>query len=217
MAKGGHGGRGNKNNKIPTPPGQGEKRTIHLELKLIADVGIVGFPNAGKSTLICNISKVKSKIGNYHFTTRAPILGVVEGDGDEQSSSSRSSTFVVADLPGLIEGAHLGKGLGDRFLKHAERTKILVHLIDMAGSEARDPLEDYEKIKNELELYSDQLSIKERIVVANKMDLPEAKANLKRFKAKYKEKIFEVSALENKGLDKLVKALQKTLAKEKKS
>ena len=217
VAKGGHGGRGNKNNKIPTPPGQGEKRTIHLELKLIADVGIVGFPNAGKSTLICNISKVKSKIGNYHFTTRAPILGVVEGDGDEQSSSSRSSTFVVADLPGLIEGAHLGKGLGDRFLKHAERTKILVHLIDMAGSEARDPLEDYEKIKNELELYSDQLSIKERIVVANKMDLPEAKANLKRFKAKYKEKIFEVSALENKGLDKLVKALQKTLAKEKKS
>ena len=210
VAKGGHGGRGNKNNKTPTPPGQGEKRTIHLELKLIADVGIVGFPNAGKSTLISNISKVKSKIGNYHFTTRAPILGMVEMDDDP------SKSFVVADLPGLIEGAHLGKGMGDRFLKHAERTQIILHLIDMAGSEARDPLEDYEKIKTELELYSDQLTFKERIVVANKMDLPEAKANLKRFKAKYQEKIFEVSALENKGLDKLVKALQKTLAKEKK-
>lgn len=209
VAKGGHGGRGNKNNKIPTSPGQGEKRTIHLELKLIADVGIVGFPNAGKSTLISNISKVKSKIGNYHFTTRAPILGVVEGEDDK-------STFVIADLPGLIEGAHLGKGLGDRFLKHAERTKILMHLIDMAGSEGRDPLEDYEKIKEELQLYSDQLFFKERIVVANKMDLAGAKANLKRFKEKYKEKILEVSALENKGLDKLVKALQRTLAKEKK-
>jgi len=210
VAKGGHGGRGNKNNKTPAPPGQGEKRTIHLELKLIADVGIVGFPNAGKSTLISNISKVKSKIGNYPFTTRAPILGMVEDEDNPEAN------FVVADLPGLIEGAHIGKGLGDRFLKHAERTKILVHLVDMAGSEGRDPLEDYEKIKTELELYSDKLTFKERIVVANKMDLPEAKKNLKRFKEQYKEKIFEVSALENKGLDKLVKTLQKAVTKEKK-
>ena len=208
VAQGGHGGRGNARNKIPTPPKLGEKITIHLELKMIADVGIVGFPNAGKSTLISSISKVKSKIGNYHFTTRAPILGVVEMD---------NFSFVVADLPGLIEGAHLGKGMGDRFLKHAERTKIILHLIDMAGSEARDPLEDYEKINEELRLYSGHLSIKEKIVVANKMDLPEAKANLKRFKKTYKEKIHEVSALEQKNLEKLVTALKKMLIKHRKS
>lgn len=209
VAKGGHGGRGNARNKIPTPPKPGEQITIHLELKMIADVGIVGFPNAGKSTLISNISRVKSKIGNYHFTTRAPILGVVEADDD--------FNFIVADLPGLIEGAHLGKGMGDRFLKHAERTKIILHLIDMAGSEARDPLEDYEKISEELRLYSGHLSIKEKIVVANKMDLPEAKENLKRFKRKYKEKIYEVSALEQKNLEKLVTALKKMLIKHRKS
>lgn len=208
VAKGGLPGRGNHHNRTPLPPGQGEAITIHLELKLIADVGIVGFPNAGKSTLISNISKVRSKIANYPFTTRQPILGVVHPDDDFH--------FIVADLPGLIEGAHLGKGLGDRFLKHAERTKVLMHVIDMAGSEGRDPLEDYEKIKAELELYSDKLALKKRVLVANKMDLPEAEANLKRFKKKYKkEPIFEISALEAKGLDKLVDKLTKILKKEK--
>lgn len=204
IAKGGLQGRGNHDNRRPLPPGIGEAKTIHLELKLIADVGIVGFPNAGKSTLISNISKVKSKIANYHFTTKQPILGVVIADDN--------SHFIVADLPGLIEGAHAGKGMGDRFLKHAERTKILLHVIDMAGSEGRDPLEDYVKIKNELELYSDKLSEKIRLVVANKMDLPEAAENLKRFKRKFrKEKVVAVSAQDNEGLDKLVEQLWKLL------
>ncbi|MCB9757191.1 MAG: GTPase ObgE [Candidatus Omnitrophica bacterium] len=206
VAKGGIQGRGNHDGRRSLPPGEGEAKTIHLELKVIADVGIVGFPNAGKSTLISNISKVRSKIANYPFTTRQPILGVVIGDDN--------SHFTVADLPGLIEGAHLGKGLGDRFLKHAERTKILIHLLDMAGSECRDPLDDYDKIKNELELYSDKLALKIRLVVANKMDLPEAAANLKRFKRKYKkEEILSISALEGKGLDKLVARLRELLDK----
>lgn len=207
VAKGGRGGRGNQNHRTPTPPGVGEQRTIRLELKLIADVGIVGFPNAGKSTLISQISKVKSKIACYPFTTRQPILGMVPGDEID---------FVVADLPGLIEGAHEGRGLGDRFLKHAERTKILVHLIDMAGSEVRDPLLDYEVIKNELMAYSDQLSFKHRIVVANKMDLPEASKHLKRFKRKYKVEILAVSAQDNKGLDMLVEKIRALLVAEKK-
>src|SRR3989338_6793945 len=155
VAKGGLGGRGNARNKIPTFPKPGEERRIHLELKIIADVGLVGFPNAGKSTLISNISKVKSKIANYPFTTKSPILGIVR-DEDEDFS------FVVADLPGLIEGAHQGRGLGDRFLKHAERTKILAQVIDMAGSEGRDPVEDYEKISHELAQYSDQLLVKHK-------------------------------------------------------
>lgn len=204
VAKGGLQGRGNHDNRRPLPPGEGEAKTIHLELKLIADVGIVGFPNAGKSTLISNISKVRSKIANYPFTTRQPILGVVIGEDH--------SHFIVADLPGLIEGAHLGKGLGLKFLKHAERTKVLIHLLDMAGSEGRDPVDDYAKIKNELELYSDKLALKKRIIVANKMDLPEAAANLKRFKRKYKEEVLSISALESNGLEKLVERLRGLLS-----
>lgn len=209
VAKGGQGGRGNKNNKTPTLPGAGEQLTVHLELKLIADVGIVGFPNAGKSTLISNISKVKSKIAQYPFTTKQPILGVVRGvSGDEQT---HGADFIIADLPGLIEGAHTGRGLGTRFLKHAERTEILVHLIDMAGSEGRDPLEDYEKIKNELTAYSDKLFFKHRIVVANKMDRQEAEGQLRRFKAKYSEEVIEISALEKTGLDHFVIRVQEIL------
>jgi GTP-binding protein len=195
VVKGGQGGHGNKNNRTTTPPGIGEEKVVHLELKIIADVGLVGFPNTGKSTLISNISKVRSKIASYPFTTKQPVLGVVQRD---------DFSFVVADLPGLIEGAHTGRGLGDRFLKHAERTKILVHLIDMAATEQRDPLEDYQKIAHELHEYSGKLSFKKKIVVANKMDLPEAKENLKRFKKRYKKDIFEISALEKKGIKPLI-------------
>lgn len=219
VVKGGLPGRGNRNGRTPLPPGEGEARTLLLELKLIADVGIVGFPNAGKSTLISNISKVRSKIANYPFTTRQPVLGVVQtsepGGAKGKNALAETGHFIVADLPGLIEGAHLGKGLGIKFLKHAERTKILIHLIDMSGSEGRDPLDDYVKIKKELELYSDKLADKTRLVVANKMDLPEAEANLKRFKRKYKkEKVLEISAQEKQGLDKLVQELHKILKKE---
>ncbi len=208
VARGGRGGRGNNHNRIAIAPGLGDELEIRLELKLIADVGIVGFPNAGKSTLISNISRVRSKIANYPFTTRQPILGIVQ---DEETETS----FIVADLPGLIEGAHEGRGLGDRFLRHAERTKILLHVIDMSGSEGRDPLDDYEKINFELKEYSDILFFKNKILVANKMDLPESEKYLKRFKRKFKEKIFAISALEKEGLEKLVEALKEILCHEK--
>ncbi len=218
VSKGGQGGRGNRNNKTPTLPGSGEQKTVHLELKLIADVGLVGFPNAGKSTLISNISKVKSKIANYPFTTRQPILGVVPcpppSSGREQGIYAQERNFIIADLPGLIEGAHTGRGLGTRFLKHAERTKILVHLIDMAGSEGRDPLGDYEKIKEELSEYSEDLFFKHKMIVANKMDIAAAGGHLKRFKKKYQEEIIEISALEKKGLDVFVDRVWEILCQE---
>jgi GTP-binding protein len=206
VVQGAPGGLGNARRRTPTPPGKGQERVLDFELKLIADVGLVGFPNAGKSTLITAISKAKSKIANYPFTTKQPILGIVEGE-DYQ--------FVVADLPGLIEGAHKGKGLGDRFLRHAERTKILLHVLDMAGTEGRDPLEDYEKIEHELTEYSENFVFKRKIVVANKMDLPAAADHLKRFKKKYKqEEIVPVSSLEKKGLETLVDLMRDTLCKE---
>ncbi|OGX25321.1 MAG: hypothetical protein A2Y03_11285 [Omnitrophica WOR_2 bacterium GWF2_38_59] len=206
VAKGGCGGIGNGQKKVPKPPGKGEERTISLELKLIADVGIVGFPNAGKSTIISNISRVKSKIASYPFTTKKPILGIVQNDDE--------SSFVIADLPGIIEGAHKGKGIGDKFLRHAERTKILVHVIDMAAEDQRDPLEDYEQLNHELREFSDLLSLKKRIVVANKIDLPGAQENLDRFRKKFKEKILVVSALNNVGLDELVNEIRDTLCLE---
>ncbi len=205
VAKGGEGGKGNNRNKTPSSPQKGEERTIHLELKLIADVGLIGFPNAGKSTLICAISKVKSKIANYPFTTKQPILGVV---------AVKDFSFAVADLPGIIEGAHEGRGLGDKFLKHAERTKVLVHMIDMAGTEGRDPVSDYKKINHELESYGEKLVYKQRLVVANKMDLPEGKENLKKFKLKVKGvKIIPISAAAHIGLDEVVLEMKKALNK----
>ncbi len=205
VARGGAGGRGNNKGRTVTPPQLGEQRRIKLELKLIADVGLVGFPNAGKSTLISNISRVKSKIANYPFTTRQPILGIVYVD---------DFSFVVADLPGIIEGAHQGRGLGDRFLRHAERTKVLVHLIDMAGSEGRDPLDDYKKINYELKAYAEELFYKHKIVVANKMDLDGAQENLKRFKKKHRIKIIPISAIEKEGLTELVEKIKDLLCKE---
>lgn len=209
VVNGGAGGLGNSFRDVVTPPAEGEERNIRLELKLIADVGLLGFPNAGKSTLISNISKVRSKIANYPFTTKQPILGIVE---DEKTGEKG---FVVADLPGLIEGAHLGKGLGLQFLKHVERTTILVHMIDMSGSEGRDPLDDYKDINEELKQYSKDLSQKVKVVVANKMDLPESAENLKRFKRKYKkEKIFPISAQDKTGLDELVDHLRAILCRE---
>ncbi len=206
VVTGGQGGRGNINNRVPRPPTDGQMRVVELELKLVGDVGIVGFPNAGKSTFISAISKVRSKIANYPFTTKHPILGIVQYE---------DFSFVVADLPGIIEGAHEGKGLGDRFLRHAERTKILIHMIDMAGSEGRDPIEDFEKIIHELEEYSDELGIKHRLVVANKMDLPEAADHLKRFKKKFRKlEIIPISAQDKKDLDTVVKRLVEILCEE---
>lgn len=205
VAKGGAGGRGNNKNRTPAPPTAGEKRMLRLELKIIADVGLVGFPNVGKSTLICAVSKVKSKIANYAFTTKAPVLGIVKDEEEDEPD------FVIADLPGLIEGAHEGKGLGHQFLKHTERTKILVHVIDMSGSEGRDPVDDYYSICEELELYSEELAQKHRILVANKMDLPDSKKNLTRFKRMVTKDIIPISAMEKEGLDKLLVSIRKLL------
>lgn len=202
VARGGKGGLGNNRGRAPALPEPGEERVVQLELKLIADAGLIGFPNAGKSTLICAVSKVRSKIGQYPFTTKQPILGVVQTD---------ECDFVIADLPGLIEGAHAGRGLGDRFLKHAERTKVLVHVIDMAGTEGRDPLEDYRKINEELEQYGRELTFKKKLVVANKMDLSGAEEHLQRFRKEFPEEILPVSAVEKQGLDQLIEAIVNVL------
>ncbi|NLL01561.1 MAG: GTPase ObgE [Mollicutes bacterium] len=204
IAHGGRGGRGNKafatrSNKAPrmSELGQpGEILRIKCELKVLADVGLVGFPSVGKSTILSMISNAKPKIAAYHFTTLSPNLGLVRVYDD---------SFVIADLPGLIEGASEGAGLGHKFLRHAMRTKVIAHVIDMAGSEYRDPLNDYEQILKEIENYDQRLIQKPSVVIANKMDLEGAKENLQKFKQKYPNtKIFSTSALYNEGLDELI-------------
>ncbi|MCX7927107.1 MAG: GTPase ObgE [Candidatus Omnitrophica bacterium] len=203
VARGGEGGRGNQKNRQVTCGQPGETRTILLDLKLIADVGVVGFPNAGKSTLIAALSNATPKIAPYPFTTKTPILGVV-GEGE--------TTFIIADIPGLIEGSAQGKGLGDRFLRHIERTKILVHLIDMGGQSGRDPISDYKIINKELAAYSKEVAQKPQLIVANKMDLEQAEENLTRFKKTVRRKIIPISALNKTGLDDLIVQIRKKLS-----
>lgn len=202
VARGGRGGIGNWHRNEPTFGEPGEEKTIILDLKLLADVAVVGFPNVGKSTLITAISNAHPKIAAYPFTTTAPILGVV---------NSTHKRFVVADIPGLIEGAWEGRGLGDKFLKHAERTRVLIHLLDMAGFEGRDPVDDYKKINLELKKYSKEVYKKPQVICANKMDIAGAEDNLKRFKKLIKKPIFPISALEKKNLKELVDAVAKKL------
>lgn len=205
VAKGGRGGRGNtafktQNNPAPSfsEKGEpGEERYLKVELKLLADVGLVGMPSVGKSTILSKISRSKPKIAAYHFTTLNPNLGVVK------TSDGRS--FTVADLPGLIEGASLGEGLGDKFLKHIERTRIIAHVVDMSGFEGRDPFEDYKKICKELEDFDKNLLNKQSLIIANKMDMDGAIENLEKFKKQvFGKKIFEVSAINAEGLDKVL-------------
>lgn len=211
IAKGGRGGRGNTAFKTQTNTApnfaengeEGEHKTLKVEVKMLADVGLVGLPSVGKSTIISCVSKSKPKIAAYHFTTLNPNLGVVR--------SSNGKSFVMADLPGLIEGASQGEGLGDKFLRHIERTKVIAHVIDMAGSEGRDPYEDYLLINKELEAFNEKLMKKPMIIVANKMDLPGAKENLEKFKEKVDLKVFEVSAATNSGLTKVVDELASML------
>lgn len=208
IAQGGKGGRGNfrfASAKNPAPDmaevGElGEEFEIEVELKLLADVGLVGFPSVGKSTLLSVVSAAKPEIGDYPFTTLVPNLGVVNaGDG---------RSFVMADLPGLIENAAQGKGLGHQFLKHIERCRLLVHIIDMSGSEGRDPLSDYEIILNELREYEYRLLEREMIVVANKMDLEGARENLNRFKYAYPDLVvYETITLTQEGTQKLMYAI----------
>lgn len=204
VARGGRPGLGNQHKRDATPGQQGEEKELILDLKLIADCGLVGFPNSGKSTLISAISSAHPKIAAYPFTTKAPVLGVVEVE---------ELSFVVADIPGLIEDSHKGKGLGDQFLRHIERTKILVHLIDMAGVDARDPIEDFKTINRELKLYNKEVGVKPQILVANKMDLAPALENIKRFRNKVKRKIYPISALKKQGLEVLLEAIRKELQK----
>jgi len=184
----------------------GEYKKVKIELKLLADVGLVGMPSVGKSTLISKISASKPKIAAYHFTTLTPNLGVVK--------VRENSSFVVADLPGLIKGASLGEGLGDKFLKHIERTRIIAHVIDMSGFEGRNPYEDYITINKELENFNSDLLKKPQIIIANKMDIEGSLENLKQFEEKVKDvKIFKVSAMNNEGLSSVLNELADMLSK----
>jgi len=199
VAKGGRPGRGNRKGREATQGTPGEERQLLLDLVLLADVGVIGFPNAGKSTLITALTNATPEIASYPFTTKYPVLGVAD-EGPK--------AFVIADIPGLIEGSSHGRGLGDRFLRHVKRTKVLMHLVDMSGSEGRDPLEDYRVINRELKAYDTLVSKKTQVLVANKMDLDGAAKNLARFRKSVKKKIFPISALERTGLDVLLKTLR---------
>ena len=217
IAKGGKGGAGNQHFATPTRQipmfakagTMGEEFNLMLELKVLADVGLIGFPNVGKSTLLSITSAAKPKIADYHFTTLEPNLGVVYA-GEENS-------FVIADIPGLIEGAHEGIGLGHEFLKHVERTRLLAHVIDMSGSENRDPFEDFVVINEELKKYNERLGTRPQIVVANKMDIPDAQVEMEFFKENlakngYEDvEIYEISAATNMGIKELVQRLSQKL------
>lgn len=202
IVKGGRGGRGNSRFATPANPAPelsengepGQERNIQMELKLLADVGLVGFPSVGKSTFLSVVSAARPKIAAYHFTTLVPNLGMV--------AVENGKSFVLADLPGLIEGAHEGIGLGHQFLRHIERTRVILHVIDMSGSEGRDPFEDYETINKELLEYNLRLTERPQIIVANKMDMPGAEENLAEFKKKVGEdvKVFPISALTREGI-----------------
>jgi GTP-binding protein len=207
IAKGGRGGKGNQHFATPTRQvptfaksgDLGQELSVVLELKLLADVGLVGFPNVGKSTLLSIVSAARPKIADYHFTTLEPNLGVIDiGDGQ---------SFVMADIPGLIEGAHEGIGLGHEFLKHIERTRLIIHVLDMSGSEGRDPYSDYLIINEELSKYNELLGIRPQIIAANKMDVTGAQLNLEMFKQQISDKdieIFPISAATKDGVKDLV-------------
>jgi GTP-binding protein len=216
LARGGRGGLGNAHfatstNRAPrkVQPGEpGEAFDLHLELKLLADVGLVGFPNAGKSTLISVVSAAKPKIADYPFTTLTPNLGVVALSDDR--------TFVVADVPGLIEGAHEGHGLGDQFLRHIERTKVLIHLVDVSGASGRDPVEDFDIIRRELELYNPELLDKPHLVAANKIDALDDPRRVKALEKRAKQlklKFFRISGATGEGVKALIEAAWPIIAK----
>ena len=216
LAQGGRGGLGNAHfatstNRAPRKhqPGEpGEEFDLHLTLKLLADVGLVGFPNAGKSTLISVISAARPKIADYPFTTLTPNLGVVALSGDR--------SFVVADVPGLIEGAHEGHGLGHQFLRHIERTKVLIHLVDVSGASGRDPVEDFKILSNELKLFNPELLEKPQLVAANKIDAvddPKRVTALEKHAKKLKLKFFKISAVTGEGTKALIEAAWPIIAK----
>lgn len=207
IARGGRGGQGNQHFATSTRQAprfaregeEGDHKNLFLELKLIADVGLIGFPNVGKSTLISVVSEAKPKIANYHFTTLEPCLGVVK--------TKAGTSFVMADIPGIIEGASDGVGLGIEFLRHVERTKLLLHVIDVSGSEGRDPVEDYRVINRELKKFSERLASKKQIVVANKVDVMQDRSGLEKLKAVCEAEgveLLEISAVSQLGIEELV-------------
>ena len=207
VARGGRGGKGNQHfaNAVRQAPNfaksgtDGEERWIILELKMIADVGLLGFPNVGKSTFLSVVTKAKPKIANYHFTTLTPNLGVVQ--------TKFGDSFVLADIPGLIEGAAEGVGLGHDFLRHVERTKVLIHIVDISGLEGRDALEDFDKINDELKLYNEKLATRPQVVVANKMDILEDESIFEEFKNELEDrgyKVFKMSAATRQGVDDVI-------------
>ncbi|KPV43238.1 GTPase ObgE [Alicyclobacillus ferrooxydans] len=212
VAHGGRGGRGNTRfateaNKAPDMAEKGEpgeERNLILELKVLADIGLVGYPSVGKSTLLSVVSAARPKIGAYHFTTLTPELGVVDvGDG---------RSFVLADLPGLIEGAHEGHGLGYEFLRHVERTRVIVHVLDMGATEGRNPIEDYQVIREELLAYDKRFEVQPELIAANKMDLPDSEMNLQSFKEAYPDKaVYAISGVTGSGVQELVYAMANAL------
>ena len=212
LAKGGQGGRGNTTFKSSTHQAPrefeygepGEELKAELELKTLADVGLVGYPNAGKSTLLSKLTRAHPKVAAYPSTTLTPNVGLTDYDDYRR--------ITIADIPGLIEGAHTGKGLGHDFLRHIERCRLLLVLLDAAGVDGRKPWEDYRQLVEELKLYNPGILDKPRLVVVNKMDLPEAKKNLAAFKRKHRVRVIEISALAGDGVDKLKLALRKALA-----
>ena len=215
LARGGKGGKGNARFATPTrqipkfskPGFMGEAFEVSLELKLLADVGLVGFPNVGKSTLISVVSAAKPKIANYHFTTLTPVLGVVK--------ISEGHSFVMADIPGLIEGASEGVGLGHEFLRHVDRCRLIIHVVDVSGSEGRDPKEDFEIINRELKNFSEDLAKRPQIIAANKCDMatPEQIADFKAFAEKQGLPVFEISAATTQGTKELIDAAYRELEK----
>lgn len=205
VARGGRGGFGNANSEESLDSQPGEERRLRLELKLIADVGFIGLPNAGKSSMLSRLSTARPKIAGYPFTTRYPVLGMVQPQGREP--------FAACDIPGLIEGASEGKGLGLRFLRHIERTGLLVHLIDMAGTDGVDPVVAYRQINQELTAYSQVLRKKPQIIVANKMDIPEAKGQLERFTKAIQKPVLAVSCVTGQGIPEMLHAICDALEK----
>jgi GTP-binding protein len=202
VAKGGTPGRGNSRNHEATEGAPGQIKTVLLELKLIADAGIIGYPNAGKSTFISKISSAHPKIASYPFTTKEPVLGVVR--------IHEEASFIVAEIPGLIEGAHEGRGLGDKFLRHIERTRILIHLVDISAFEGRDPVQDYRKLNFELKAYSKELSKKFQFIALNKIDNSDSEIHIKKFRKAFpKKKVYPISAITGKGIKELLAAVYK--------
>lgn len=214
IAKGGRGGKGNQHfaNAVRQAPAfaksgtDGQERWVTLELKMIADVGLLGFPNVGKSTFLSVVTKAKPKIANYHFTTLTPNLGVVQ--------TKFGDSFVLADIPGLIEGAAEGVGLGHDFLRHVERTKVLIHIVDISGLEGRDALEDFDKINDELKMYNEKLSTRPQVVVANKSDILEDESVYEEFKNELEGrgyKVFKMSAATRQGIDDVISYVSQLL------